>query len=380
MGDSGDTSFRDGGLVGTALLTLPVGPGVLPNVVAMVAVQAITVLVALFLDYLGFPEEAIIIIFVLGVLLTAMATDGRAYSMAASLVAVLTFNYFIVEPRLSLRAWGPSYPETFSVMFAVAVMASYLVARQREGAKALMEASLVAQHEQLRSSLLRSVSHDLRTPLTSISGKADILANDDDLLDPKTRRQMALEIHDDADWLTGVVENILSMTRFEEGKVSLDMRPEDVGDVVAEALAHVRVDHDGHDVRAEEPDELVLARMDARVVMQVVMNLVNNALAYTPAGCHVVVSWRREGDFVRVSVADDGPGIPEEDLDRVFEPFFTTSAQLSDGRRGIGLGLTLCKTIVEAHGGRIWAEAAEPHGAVFVFTLPAEEVPVDERA
>jgi len=377
MGVSTREGAGTGGMPDGAAPGLPVGPGVAPNVMAMGVIQAVTVIVALILDRLGFPEEALIVLFVLGVLLTAIATDGRAYSMVASLIAVLTFNYFIVEPRLSLRAWGPSYPETFMVMFAVAAMASHLVARQREGARALMEASLMAQHEQLRSSLLRSVSHDLRTPLTSISGKADLLATEGELLDAVSRRQIATDIREDAVWLTDVVENILSMTRLEEGGVQLDLRPEDVGDVIDEALGHVRRDMGGHEVVVERPEGMVLARMDARVVMQVVVNLVNNALSHTPDGSRVTISWRRVGDLVRVSVADDGPGVPEGERGRVFEPFFTSSKGLSDGRRGIGLGLSLCKVIVEAHGGSIWVDPVLPHGASFSFTLPAEEVPED---
>ena len=144
MGLSGGTQTKGDGPRQGRLPRLPMGPGIVPNAVTMLVVQGITVLVALLLDGFGFPEEAIIIIFVLGVLLTAIATEGRAYSMVASLVALLTFNYFIVEPRYSLQAWGPSYPETFVVMFAVALIASHLVAQQREGARALMRASLVA--------------------------------------------------------------------------------------------------------------------------------------------------------------------------------------------------------------------------------------------
>lgn len=378
MGLSGDretkgSSPRQGSLPG-----LPVGPGVVPNAVTMLVVQGITVLVALLLDGFGFPEEAIIIIFVLGVLLTAIATEGRAYSMAASLVALLTFNYFIVEPRYSLRAWGPSYPETFVVMFAVALIASHLVAQQREGARALMRASLVAQHEQLRADLLRSVSHDLRTPLTAISGKADLLATEGELLDAETRRKTASDIHDEAEWLTEVVENILSMTRLEDGAVTLNMQPEAVEDVVAAALEHVLRDTGHHVVRVEAPDELVIAQMDARVVSRVIMNLVNNALAYTPAGCHITISWERDGQWARITVADDGPGIPENERERVFEPFYTSATGSSDGHRGIGLGLPLSKAIVEAHGGTIDVLSVEPHGAAFTFTLPIEEVPRDE--
>jgi len=354
---------------------ITVKSGLLPNLLVMMAIQAITVLVALLLDKMAFAEEAMIILFVLDVLLTAVSTEGVAYSVVASVLSVLSFNFFIVEPRMSLQAWGPDYPETFAVMLAVALFASYLVAKMRANARLSLEATVKARNEQMRADLLRSVSHDLRTPLTSIMGNADLLLSSGKALGEEARTRLVQDIHDDATWLTDVVENLLAVTRFDEESIKLNMRPEVVDEVVEEALRHVRRDASGHAITVTPSDELLLARMDAQVIVQVIVNLVNNALAHTPEGCVVNISTKRLENEVAVTVADDGPGVGEGNHERVFDAFYTSKEELTDGRRGIGLGLALCKTIVEAHGGRIWADDIEPHGAAFTFTLPLEEVP-----
>ncbi|MBQ9005858.1 MAG: DUF4118 domain-containing protein [Atopobiaceae bacterium] len=352
--------------------------GLLPNLVVTAAIQAVTVLVALLLDSMEFAEEAMIVLFVLGVLVTAVSTEGAAYSMVASVLSVLLFNFFIVEPRMSLQAWGPDYPETFAVMLSVALFASYLVAKMRTNARLSMEATVRARNEQMRADLLRSVSHDLRTPLTAIMGNTDILLTNDDALPEETRTRLVQDIHDDATWLTDVVENLLAVTRFDKDRVMLNMRPEVVDEVIEEALRHVRRDASGHTITVTPSDELLLARMDSQVIVQVIVNLVNNALAHTPEGCVVNIATKRMEDEVAVTVSDDGPGVGEGNHEAVFDAFYTAKESLTDGRRGIGLGLALCKTIVEAHGGRIWVEDVEPHGAAFTFTLPLEEVPGDE--
>lgn len=355
----------------------PARRSVLSNSLRTLVVQALTVLIAAALDASGFPEEAIVILFVLGVLVTATITSGPSYSIVASILSVLSFNFFIVAPRMSLRAWGPDYPMTFVVMFAVALMASYLVARMRMSVEASMEATLRANNEQMRADLLRSVSHDLRTPLTSIMGNSDILLSNDADLSSEARVRIAQDIHDDATWLTDVVENLLAITRFDKKTMELNMRPEVVDEVVEDALRHVRRDASGHALVVNPSSELLMACMDSQLVVQVIVNLVNNALAHTPDGCVVTISTERRGGEVLITVADDGPGVPEQDRTRVFEAFYTSDDVLTDGRRGIGLGLALCKTIVEAHGGRIWVDAVEPHGAAFAFTMPLEEVPDD---
>lgn len=304
-----------------------------------------------------------------------MFTDGPAYSLVASLLSILSYNYFFISPRFSLQIQGRDYAGTITAMILFALLASYLVTSLRRSAAQSMEASLIAQREQLRANLLRSVSHDLRTPLTSITGNADMLLDDSVSLPQATRRQLLQDIYDDATWLRTVMENLLAVTRLEDGEVTLNTDVELIDDVIEEAMRHVSREAKHYDIVVAPPNDLLLARMDPQVIVQVIVNLVNNAIAHTPKGSTITITSYREQGMVAVEVADNGPGVPDKDKEQVFDLFYKSSDEGADARRNVGLGLSLCRSIIQAHGGTIRVEDAIPHGARFIFTLPAEEVP-----
>lgn len=246
-------------------------------------------------------------------------------------------------------------------------------ARERE------EAAVLAKNEQLRANLLRSIGHDLRTPLTAISGSAAILRKSDERLSLEQRCDLADAIYHDSLWLIDTVENLLAITRVEDGTIRLNLTSELIDEVIEAALSHVAQASRGRTVTIEHTDDILLVRIDVHLIMQVLTNLIMNAFKYTPEDSTVTVSARREGAFVVVDVADDGPGVPDCDKPHIFERFFTSSnARPVDSRRSIGLGLSLCRSIVEAHGGAIEVRDNHPHGAVFRFTLPAEEIEIHE--
>jgi two-component system sensor histidine kinase KdpD len=232
-----------------------------------------------------------------------------------------------------------------------------------------------AEKETMRANLLRAVSHDLRTPLTSISGNASILMGGPELLDEKKKQQLYTDIYDDAMWLISLVENLLTVTRIENGTMQLTLEPELIDEVAQEALRHLNRRSAEHTVTLAVPDDLLMAKMDPQLIVQVLINLTDNAIKYTPAGSSIAVSAQRSGETVRVEVADDGPGIPDAAKEKLFEMFYTAQAKRGDGRRGLGLGLSLCRSIVEAHGGQIGVRDNNPHGTVFWFTLPASDTP-----
>ena len=235
-------------------------------------------------------------------------------------------------------------------------------------------AAVLAKNEQLRANMLRAISHDLRTPLTAISGNASNLLSNGTDFDEDTRRQLYSDIYDDSLWLINVVENLLSVTRIEDGRMALRPSAELVEEIVTEALNHVGRGRTDHVITFICEDEWLMARADARLIVQVVVNIVDNALKYTPPGSHIDITAAREDDKVAVTIADDGPGVPPEVGERVFEMFFSGSNRAADSRRSLGLGLALCRSIITAHGGIISLSQNQPHGAVFRFTLPAEEV------
>ena len=231
-----------------------------------------------------------------------------------------------------------------------------------------------ARQESLRANLLRSISHDLRTPLTSISGNAAILMENQGQLSEASQKRLYTSIYDDAIWLNGLVENLLTITRTENGTMKLNPQTELVADTVEEALRHIDRDAAHKQIVTDLPEEMLLARMDAGLIVQVLVNLLNNAVKYTPEGSRIIVGVRREDDMAMIWVEDDGQGVPPGDEDRVFDMFYTGVKRSPDSRRGIGLGLALCKSIVQAHGGGIGVENTQPHGARFWFTLPIVEV------
>ena len=234
------------------------------------------------------------------------------------------------------------------------------------------EAALQIRNEKLRADLLRSISHDLRTPLTSISGSAGLLADQGDSLSPEQRHKLYADIHSDSLWLLSTVENLLSVTRMEEGRMALHLKPELLSEVVGGAMQRLEKYGSTHHLRVEQEDDLLMARIDARLILQVLTNLCDNAVKYTPPGSEIAVRTLRRDGMVVVEVADTGPGIPDADKEKVFEMFYTSAG--SDARRGMGLGLALCKSIVNAHGGTISVSDNVPHGAVFAFTLQEERI------
>lgn len=245
-------------------------------------------------------------------------------------------------------------------------------------AKEKEEAAVLAKNEQLRANLLRAISHDLRTPLTSISGNAGNLLANYQKMDDSNRVQTFTDIYDDSIWLINLVENLLAITRIEGGQVHLTQSVELIEEVIAEALRHLGLKSQEHSIRVHSSQEMILARVDAKLIVQVLINLIDNAIKYTPAGSTIEVHTKREGKWVVVSVSDNGPGIPDEQKPRIFDMFYSGANKIADSRRSLGLGLSLCKSIVTAHGGKIWVEDHQPQGTEFTFTLPAGEVELYE--
>ena len=239
-------------------------------------------------------------------------------------------------------------------------------------------AAVLAKNEQLRANLLRSISHDLRTPLTSISGNASNLLSNGPLFDAKTKEQMYADIYDDAMWLINLVENLLSVSRLEQGRMNLHLTTELIDEVVAEALRHINRKRAEYHFHVQSSDDYLLAQMDAKLIVQVLINILDNAMKYTPPGSDIEIGWKQEGKFIYISVADNGPGIPDQAKPHIFDMFYSASNQIADSRRSMGLGLALCKSIVNAHGGEIVVSDHKPHGSIFTFSVPAGEVELHE--
>lgn len=269
--------------------------------------------------------------------------------------------------------------DSFEYSVLVSILGEGALAMEnRQNIREKEQAALLMEKERLRANLLRTISHDLRTPLTAISGNASNLLSNHSAIDEATRLQIYADIYDDSMWLINLVENLLAVTRIEDGRMNLRMETELVSEVISEALRHISRQSVEHSVTAESTDDLLLARMDARLIVQVIINLVDNAIKYTQKGSRIQILTDKLESNVRIRVTDDGPGIPDEAKPFVFDMCYTGANRIADSRRSLGLGLCLCRSIIRAHGGEISVSDNTPSGCIFTFTLPCEEVAIHE--
>ena len=496
---------------------------VLKNAFTSLLILLFATLLSLLFHEVGFTNPNIIMVYILGVLLTSVATSHQIYSLISSVASVFVFNYLFTEPRFSLTAYETGYPVTFVVMFLTAYITGTFAIRYKEQArestkiarrtKILFDtdqmfskahgrneiihvaaeqilkllgrsivifdnlsgklsepilfhtetentydwakeqeaaewalknnhaagattelfpesrylylairvnervygvigidasageldasehdvllsilgetalalendrnvrekeaAAILAESEQLRANLLRTISHDLRTPLTTISGNASNLLNNAEYFDQETKQQIYADIYNDSMWLTDLVENLLYATRIEDGCMMLQTSTELLSEMIEEAMQHIGRKAAARPIRVVQENEILLVKADPKLIVQVITNIVDNALKYTPADTTITLTAKKTDDMAEIRIADTGRGLSDEEKRKVFDKFYCGKNKIADNRRSLGLGLYLCKAIVEAHGGAIHVEDNQPQGAVFSFTLPLEEV------
>ena len=330
-------------------------------------------------------DADIIMLYIIAVLVISIFTSKMHYCLISSVVGVILFNYFFTYPEFSLSADDAGYPVTFVTMFITAFLAGTLANKLKRNiliaeqiAREKEEAALLAQNEQLRANMLRSISHDLRTPLTSISGNASTLMSGGSNLDEGTKQQIYTDIYSESMWLIGMVENLLYATRIEDGRMQLHISVEILDDIVREAVKHIERTHPKRSISVEMQDEIIPVKADANLIVQVIVNLIDNAVKYSEEDQPISVCVSREDAVAVVSVADHGTGIPQDEQEKVFDMFYTGGSRSSDSRRSLGLGLALCRSIINAHGGSISISDNTPEGTVVRFQLPIGEVELHE--
>lgn len=269
--------------------------------------------------------------------------------------------------------------DSFEMSIALSILGEAALALESEKAnKEKADADLLAKNEQLRANLLRSISHDLRTPLTSISGNASILLSKGQSLTEDKKNILHKNIYDDSLWLIHLVENLLSVTRIEDGSMKLNMTTELIDEVINEALQHVSREKSRHHISFTQDKEFILVKMDAHLIMQVIINLIDNAIKYTPQDSHISIHVSQQNKNVIIDVADNGLGISDDIKPHIFDMFYTGDMTVVDSSRSLGLGLALCKSIMNAHDGSIEILDNYPHGSLFRLTLPIKEVQLHE--
>lgn len=305
----------------------------------------------------------------------AGATTSTLCSAACYYVGIRNLNevYAVVGIRIKQGEVLAGF-ET-SLVFAILAQAAEMIEKeilrkQREKAREQ------ANNEKLRANLLRSISHDLRTPLTSISGNAGMLIENN--FDDKARKAICEDIYDDSIWLINLVENLLSVTRIEDGTMEIKKQAELLEDIIAEALKHISKKSIQYKINVNMEDEMQLVKVDSKLIVQVIINIIDNAIKYTPKGSEINVNTMKYGKYVEVSICDNGYGISNENKKHIFDMFYTANCKVADSRRSLGLGLSLCKSIIMAHGGIIDVIDNKPRGCIFRFTLETDEVKIHE--
>jgi two-component system, OmpR family, sensor histidine kinase KdpD len=324
---------------------------------------ALATLVGLGLDAY-FHVVNVALVYLLGVVLVALRWP-RGPVIAVAILNVVAFNYFFIPPRGTFHVDDPQYLLTFAMMLGVGLVVSGLTDRVRARSRAQAALEIEAETERIRSALLASISHDLRTPLAVITGSASTLAERGERLSPEEGAALAQSIFQQARDVSEHVTKILQMTRLENGAIRLERGWDSLAEIAGAVLRRLKPRLAGHLMMVDLPGDLPLVRVDASLIEQVLGNLLENAARHTPPRTLIRLKAQNEGSQLVVSVEDFGPGLPEGDLERIFDKF----------HRGAGLGLAICRAIVQLHGGRIWAERLPGVGSAFRFSLPLETPP-----
>jgi K+-sensing histidine kinase KdpD len=328
---------------------------------------------------LGRRLEDVVMLFLLGIVSLAMRF-GYAASLTAMFCSVLSVDFFFTAPYLSFTVDDHRQYLTFAIMAVVALLISGQTRRVRREAATRVSlalerarlaeeahaANLEAREERLRNALLSSVSHDLKTPLSVILGSASALLDDPARL-AESRRREALElIVSEAKRLTRLIRNLVDMTSVQSGTLRARKDWHSLEDVVGAALARLDDSLGGRHVSIGLDPDASVAAFDGALIEEVLVNLIENAIKYTPAGSPIAITAHRDTEGVVVEVADSGPGIPDGQEEAIFDKFHRATAV----GVGMGLGLTICRGILTVHEGRIWAGNRPEGGAFFRFVLP----------
>ncbi len=342
----------------------------LKNTALMIFILGITFAVSLLLDKLLTMQEHITTLFVFAVFLVSLITDGYLYGILTAFFGVFAVNFAFTFPYF---AFNFTIPENFLsalIMIIISLLTSALTTK----IKKWQELKAEGEHEMMRANLLRAVSHDLRTPLTTIYGSSSAILDNYDSLSDDNKRKMVSGIKEDSQWLIGMVENLLSITRIDSGKVKLIKSPTVLEELIDSVILKFKKRYFNTPVEIDIPDEVVIIPMDALLIQQVLINILENAVHHAKGMTRLILRVYVEGSDAVFEICDNGCGIEKDRLDKIFTGLYNDSVQPTDTKvRNAGIGLSVCATIIKAHGGRIYAENAAGGGAVFSFRLAVSE-------
>ncbi len=341
------------------------------DIIITIGLLIIAFVMCSFIRKMDEGDIAVAMIFILAVFLVSRYTEGYLYGIVASFVGVLGINYIFTYPYHEFNFTLAGYPITIISMLIVAIITSMLTTQIKKQEIIKYE----AEREKTRSNLLRAISHDLRTPLTSIVGATSAIIDNHEKIGTEDKIKLLREVNEEAQWLIRMVENLLSITRIDNTRTAKIVKEQEVAEeVLAEAVRKFKQRFEGENVKVSVPEKFLLIPMDGVLIEQVIINLLENAVIHADGATEIVAKVIEEDNFAIFEVSDNGKGIPNEILPKIFEGSQQVNSEQSvDSKKNMGIGLSVCYTIIRAHGGNMIAENIETGGAVFRFYLPMEE-------
>ena len=326
---------------------------------------------SLLFQYIFDVHEHITTVFVFAVFLVSLMTEGYIYGVVSAFISTIAVNYAFTFPYFALNFKIPVNLISGIIMIAIAILTSALTTKlkQHEAAKA------EGEKERMRANLLRAVSHDLRTPLTTIYGSSTTLLENSDVMTDAQKAKIAAGIKEDSEWLIRMVENLLSITRLDGGHIQILKTPTVLEELIDSVLLKFKKRYPAQHVKIEIPDEMILIPMDAILIEQVIVNILENAVQHAEGMTYLLLRVFVLGNKAIFEIADNGCGITPAHFETLFSGYCAQPKEIADSqKKNAGIGLSVCATIIKAHGGSIAAENQKAGGAVFRFTLDTEEV------
>ena len=335
-----------------------------------VFVLAASYFLSFYMQFVFESETMVPTIFVLGVFFVSLQTDGVFWGIAASLASVILVNFTFTAPHFAIDLITPVNLLAALVMLVIAIMTSTLTTQMKQQEKIKAE----SEKERMRGNLLRAVSHDLRTPLTSIYGATSVIMDNYDSLSKTQQMKLLKEIHEDSQWLIHMVENLLSVTRIDDGVARISKDTTVLEELIDTVLVKFHKHYPQQYVKVDIPEEFISIPMDAMLIEQVLMNILENAVVHAEGMTELCLSVHIEENRAVFEIMDNGCGIQEDRLAKIFTGYLERDNTPTDGsRNNMGIGLSVCSTIIKAHGSEIYAKNHPEGGAVFGFSLEMEE-------
>ncbi|MBQ3558855.1 MAG: DUF4118 domain-containing protein [Agathobacter sp.] len=335
-----------------------------------VFILVLTYFLSYYMQFVFDTDTLVPTLFVLGVFFVSLRTEGYVWGVVASLIGVMLVNFTFTAPYFEIDFITPVNMFAALVMLVIAIMTSTLTTQIKQQEKIKAE----SEKERMRGNLLRAVSHDLRTPLTSIYGSTSVILENYDSLSKERQVKLLKEIHEDSQWLIRMVENLLSVTRIDDGVAHVAKEPTVLDELIDAVIVKFNKHYPEQEVKVVIPDEFISIPMDPMLIEQVLINILENALIHAEGMTELQLVVREEENKAIFEVLDNGCGIPEEKLAKIFSGYIERENTPTDGtRNNMGIGLSVCSTIIKAHGGEIYAKNRPEGGAVFGFSLEMEE-------